>query len=96
MSLQLSSINLVLIPSEEQHEQNGILPFQPGLVGGHCIGVDPYYLTYKAESIGYYPQLILAGRRINEGMSKFVVSEIIKAMSKSKISRTVLKLLFWV
>ena len=62
------------------------LPFRPGLVGGHCIGVDPYYLTYKAESIGYYPQLILAGRRINEGMSKFVVSEIIKAMSKSKIS----------
>ena len=61
------------------------LHFRPGLVGGHCIGVDPYYLTYKAEAIGYYPQLILAGRRINEGMSKFLVSEIIKEMSISKI-----------
>ena len=61
------------------------LHFRPGLVGGHCIGVDPYYLTYKAEEIGYYPQLILAGRRINAGMSKFVVSEIIKEMSVSQI-----------
>ena len=62
------------------------LPFRPGLVGGHCIGVDPYYLTYKAESIGYYPQLILAGRRINEGMSSHIVNQIVKVMIKSDVS----------
>ena len=62
------------------------LPFRPGLVGGHCIGVDPYYLTYKAESIGYYPQLILAGRRINEGMSGHIVNQIVKLMIKSEIA----------
>jgi UDP-N-acetyl-D-glucosamine/UDP-N-acetyl-D-galactosamine dehydrogenase len=56
------------------------LPFQPGLVGGHCIGVDPYYLTYKAEKIGYHPQVILAGRRINDGMGKFVAEQTIKRM----------------
>lgn len=50
------------------------LRFTPGLVGGHCIGVDPYYLTYKAESVGYHPQVILAGRRINDGMGKFVAT----------------------
>ena len=62
------------------------LPFRPGLVGGHCIGVDPYYLTYKAESIGYYPQLILAGRRINEGMSSHIVNQIVKVMIKSDVT----------
>ncbi|PKH85178.1 Vi polysaccharide biosynthesis UDP-N-acetylglucosamine C-6 dehydrogenase TviB [Colwellia sp. Bg11-28] len=56
------------------------LPFRPGLVGGHCIGVDPYYLTHKAESIGYHPEVILAGRRINDNMGKYVVSQLIKTM----------------
>jgi UDP-N-acetyl-D-galactosamine dehydrogenase len=61
------------------------LPFRPGLVGGHCIGVDPYYLTYKAEAIGYHPQIILAGRRLNDGMGGYVVSQLIKAMLKRRI-----------
>ncbi|WP_317202254.1 nucleotide sugar dehydrogenase [Janthinobacterium sp.] len=56
------------------------LPFRPGLVGGHCIGVDPYYLTHKAEMLGYNPQVILAGRRINDGMAKFVAEKTIKTM----------------
>jgi UDP-N-acetyl-D-galactosamine dehydrogenase len=61
------------------------LPFQPGLVGGHCIGVDPYYLTYKAKAIGYYPQIILAGRRMNDSMGVYLVSEFIKVMLKKSI-----------
>jgi UDP-N-acetyl-D-galactosamine dehydrogenase len=61
-------------------------PFRPGLVGGHCIGVDPYYLTYKAESIGFHPQMILAGRRINDGMAAFVANDVIKTMLKRKQS----------
>jgi UDP-N-acetyl-D-galactosamine dehydrogenase len=61
------------------------LPFRPGLVGGHCIGVDPYYLTHKAQSLGYHPEVILAGRRINDGMGAFVVSQLIKAMLKKRI-----------
>jgi UDP-N-acetyl-D-galactosamine dehydrogenase len=56
------------------------LPFRPGLVGGHCIGVDPYYLTYKAQQLGYHPEMILAGRRINDNMSLYVASRIIKKM----------------
>jgi len=56
------------------------LPFRPGLVGGHCIGVDPYYLTYKAETLGYHPDVILAGREINDGMSKFIVEKTVKQM----------------
>lgn len=56
------------------------IPFRPGLVGGHCIGVDPYYLTYKAEILGYHPEVILAGRRINDGMGKFVAEQTIKSM----------------
>lgn len=56
------------------------LPFKPGLVGGHCIGVDPYYLTFKAESMGFHPQVILAGRRINDGMGKFIAEKTVKAM----------------
>jgi UDP-N-acetyl-D-galactosamine dehydrogenase len=56
------------------------LPFRPGLVGGHCIGVDPYYLTYKAETVGYHPQVILAGRRINDGMGKYVAEQTVKRM----------------
>jgi UDP-N-acetyl-D-galactosamine dehydrogenase len=61
------------------------LPFRPGLVGGHCIGVDPYYLTHKAQSVGYHPEMILAGRRLNDGMSKYVVSQLIKCMLKKRI-----------
>ena len=57
------------------------LPFRPGLVGGHCIGVDPYYLTHKAQVIGYHPEIILAGRRINDGMPIYVVSQLVKAMA---------------
>lgn len=56
------------------------LPFRPGLVGGHCIGVDPYYLTHKAEQVGYHPQVILAGRRINDGMGKFIAEQTVKTM----------------
>ncbi len=61
------------------------LNFKPGLVGGHCIGVDPYYLSYKAQSIGYNPEIILAGRRINDYMSKFIANEIIKLCASSKL-----------
>jgi len=61
------------------------LPFRPGLVGGHCIGVDPYYLTHKAQAIGYYPEVILAGRRINDNMGKYVVSQLVKAMIKASM-----------
>jgi UDP-N-acetyl-D-glucosamine/UDP-N-acetyl-D-galactosamine dehydrogenase len=56
------------------------LPFRPGLVGGHCIGVDPYYLTYKAETLGYHPQVILSGRKINDGMGKYVAEQTVKRM----------------
>ena len=59
-------------------------PFRPGLVGGHCIGVDPYYLTHKAESVGFHPQMILAGRRINDGMAFYVAGDLIKTMLKRK------------
>jgi UDP-N-acetyl-D-galactosamine dehydrogenase len=62
------------------------LPFRPGLVGGHCIGVDPYYLTYKAETVGYHPQVILAGRRINDGMGKFIAEKTVKLMTRSGIN----------
>lgn len=61
------------------------LPFRPGLVGGHCIGVDPYYLTHKAQSIGYHPEIILAGRRLNDSMGAYVVTQLIKKMIKKKI-----------
>ena len=61
------------------------LPFRPGLVGGHCIGVDPYYLTHKSESVGYRPEMILACRRINDGMGSYVVSQLIKKMINQKI-----------
>ena len=61
------------------------LPFRPGLVGGHCIGVDPYYLTHKSESVGYHPEMILAGRRMNDGMSCYVAAQLIKKMINKKI-----------
>jgi UDP-N-acetyl-D-glucosamine/UDP-N-acetyl-D-galactosamine dehydrogenase len=61
------------------------LPFRPGLVGGHCIGIDPYYLTHKAEAIGYHPEIILAGRRLNDGMGQYVAGQFVKAMLKRQI-----------
>ena len=61
------------------------LPFRPGLVGGHCIGVDPYYLTHKAEEIGYHPQIILAGRRLNDGMGSYVAGQLVKALLRKRI-----------
>lgn len=77
------------IDTEEVLEAAGtkwnFLPFRPGLVGGHCIGVDPYYLTYKAQKLGYNPEMILAGRRINDNMPIFVVSRIIKNMINAGI-----------
>jgi UDP-N-acetyl-D-galactosamine dehydrogenase len=61
------------------------LPFRPGLVGGHCIGVDPYYLTHKAQAIGYHPEIIIAGRRLNDGMGAYVVSQLVKALNKKSV-----------
>lgn len=61
------------------------LPFRPGLVGGHCIGVDPYYLTHKAQAVGYHPEVILAGRRINDNMGRYVVGQLVKSMIKRQI-----------
>jgi UDP-N-acetyl-D-galactosamine dehydrogenase len=62
------------------------LPFRPGLVGGHCIGVDPYYLTHKAEAVGYHPQVILAGRRINDGMGTYVAESVVRLMLRRRIN----------
>ena len=62
------------------------LPFRPGLVGGHCIGVDPFYLTHKSQEIGYHPEMILAGRRINDSMGKYIAENIIREMTKAKIN----------
>jgi len=77
------------IDTEEVLEAAGtkwnFLPFRPGLVGGHCIGVDPYYLTYKAQQLGYHPQMILAGRRINDNMSLYVASRVVKRMLEKGI-----------
>jgi UDP-N-acetyl-D-galactosamine dehydrogenase len=61
------------------------LPFRPGMVGGHCIGVDPYYLTHKAEQVGYHPQVILAGRRINDNMARYAARNIVRLMLKNGI-----------
>lgn len=61
------------------------LPFRPGLVGGHCIGVDPYYLTHKAQEIGHHPEIILAGRRINDGMGEYVASRLVKLMTRKRL-----------
>jgi len=62
------------------------LPFRPGLVGGHCIGVDPYYLTHKAQQVGHHPEIILAGRRINDSMGTYVVSQLVKRMTQSGVA----------
>ena len=81
--------NILNIDTEEVLKAAGtkwnFLPFRPGLVGGHCIGVDPYYLTYKAESLGYHPQIILAGRRLNDDMSSYITNRLIKDMLKKNI-----------
>lgn len=61
------------------------LPFKPGLVGGHCIGVDPYYLTYKSQAAGYHPEMILAGRRINDGMGRYISQEVVRLMLRRRI-----------
>jgi UDP-N-acetyl-D-glucosamine/UDP-N-acetyl-D-galactosamine dehydrogenase len=61
------------------------LPFRPGLVGGHCIGVDPYYLTHKAQAIGYHPEIILAGRRLNDSMGGYVAAQLVKALTRRQI-----------
>ena len=81
--------NRMGIDTEEVLEAAGtkwnFLPFRPGLVGGHCIGVDPYYLTHKAQEIGYHPEIILAGRRINDDMGNYVVEQVVKLMINRKI-----------
>src|SRR5690606_28619239 len=82
--------NLMAIDTLEVLEAAGtkwnFLPFRPGLVGGHCIGVDPYYLTYKAQEIGYHPEMILAGRRLNDSMAAYVASRVVKLMIARNIS----------
>ena len=81
--------NKLGIDTEEVLEAAGskwnFLPFRPGLVGGHCIGVDPYYLTFKAQEMGYHPEMILAGRRINDNMAIYVASEVVRLMNRKRI-----------
>lgn len=81
--------NILAIDTQEVLEAAGtkwnFLPFKPGLVGGHCISVDPYYLTYKAKEVGYQPEVILAGRRINDGMGQYTATQLVKAVSRRKI-----------
>lgn len=80
--------NIMGIDTQEVLEAAGtkwnFLPFRPGLVGGHCIGVDPYYLTFKAESLGYHPEMILAGRRINDGMGKYIAERTVKLLIQNE------------
>ena len=87
---ELSKIfNLMDIDTLEVLEAAGtkwnFLPFRPGLVGGHCIGVDPYYLAQKAQEVGYHPEIILAGRRLNDTMGQYVAGSIVKLMIKKDI-----------
>ena len=81
--------NLMGIDTQEVLEAAGtkwnFLPFRPGLVGGHCIGVDPYYITHKAQALGYHPEVILAGRRINDGMGAYVAEQVVKLMTRKRI-----------
>ena len=88
---ELSKIfNLLDIDTQDVLEAAGtkwnFLPFKPGLVGGHCIGVDPYYLAQKAQEVGYHPEIILAGRRLNDSMGKYVAGEVVKLMVKKGIN----------
>ena len=69
------------------------LPFKPGLVGGHCIGVDPYYLTYKSKSLGYYPEVVLAGRKINDNMGKWITEQVILEMTRRSFALKEAKIL---
>ena len=89
--------NRMGIDTEEVLEAAGtkwnFLPFRPGLVGGHCIGIDPYYLTHKAQEIGYHPELILAGRRLNDGMGAYVANQLVKAMLSRQIQMAGAKVL---
>lgn len=89
--------NLLEIDTEEvlkaAETKWNFLSFRPGLVGGHCIGVDPYYLTYKAKEIGYNPEIILAGRRLNDGMGQYVVARLVKKMLGQNIAINVAKVL---
>lgn len=87
---ELSKIfNLLNIDTQEVLEAAGtkwnFLPFRPGLVGGHCIGVDPFYLAQKAQEVGYHPEIILAGRRLNDSMGKHVATEVIKHMMRKDL-----------
>jgi len=87
---ELSKIfNKLNIDTESVLEAAGtkwnFMPFRPGLVGGHCIGVDPYYLTHKAIEIGYYPEMILAGRELNDGMGRYIANQVLNLMTKKKI-----------
>ena len=81
--------NILGIDTQEVLDAAGtkwnFLPFKPGLVGGHCISVDPYYLTYKAKEVGYQPEVVLAGRRINDGMGQYTATQLVKAVSRKKI-----------
>ena len=81
--------NRLGIDTEEVLEAAGtkwnFLPFRPGLVGGHCIGIDPYYLTHKAQQVGYHPEMILAGRRLNDGMGAYVAGQLVKQLIKQRI-----------
>ncbi|MFY0640157.1 MAG: Vi polysaccharide biosynthesis UDP-N-acetylglucosamine C-6 dehydrogenase TviB [Bermanella sp.] len=81
--------NILGIDTQEVLDAAGtkwnFLPFKPGLVGGHCISVDPYYLTYKAKEVGYQPEVILSGRRINDGMGQYTATQLVKAVAKKKI-----------
>ena len=82
--------NKLQIPTKEVLKAAGtkwnFLKFSPGLVGGHCIGVDPYYLTHKAQEIGYKPKIILAGRELNDNMGNYIALELINEMKKKKYS----------
>jgi UDP-N-acetyl-D-galactosamine dehydrogenase len=86
LSIILNKLNIdTLEVLEAAGTKWNFLPFRPGLVGGHCIGVDPYYLTHKAQSVGYHPEMILAGRRLNDGMGAYVVSQLVKNMLHKRI-----------
>src|SRR5690606_30156966 len=81
--------NMMDIDTQDVLEAAGtkwnFLPFKPGLVGGHCIGVDPYYLAQKAQELGYHPEIILAGRRMNDSMGQYVASEVVKLMLQNDL-----------
>ncbi len=94
LSIIFRSINIDTLDVLSAAETKwNFLPFKPGLVGGHCIGVDPYYLTYKSEMLGYSPQIVLAGRRINDGMSKWIVEQMVLEMAQRGINITKSKVL---